>query len=216
MHGTAKKAFLMGWNKPDWARSIKAVLEEEQAKLRASLYEEERIKHETAAQLRIARETAELDAKSEKLREAQAVRYALSSAIGALAVSGQLAQAKAHLALRAGEQIVQEASQGKMTWPIAMQLLGKLQHIDSQATNQLKTSMEVLRLHLGEPEKFLAVTGHSTEALTTVDGRRASEALGGEENLRQALHDLADDKITPLVERLIEFQIETANQKGNS
>ena len=209
---TARRAFEEGWQRPDWARPIKQILEEEQAKLRAALYEEERLKHYQAVDLRLAREKAELDAREEKLREAQAVRAAVTAALGALAVSGHLSQAKIKLASRASELIVHEAELGKMTWNAAIALLQKLQKLDTDAANQLKVSMDILRLHLGPTSQFTSVTGAVSTALPELEGKTAADLLGGEEAFRQAVRDFADNKITPDVEKLIEYQTEVANR----
>jgi hypothetical protein len=202
---TARKGWREGWTNPPWAtRPIRQILQDEQARVRAQLYEVEKERQETAGKLREERAKAELDAREERSREAQAVRAAMSASMSALAVSGQVSRARLTVAQRAADSIVQAAGQGQLTWQLAVGLLTKLQWLDERAVATLKTSMEILRLHTGEPSEFMKASAYD---VAKVDGKQAAEVLGGESVLKQAIIDLANDKITPDVERLIEYQL---------
>lgn len=200
----------MGWDRPEWAkRSIESLFLEAETAVRAKLQEEEEAKQRNAARIRTERERAAIDAIEERSREAQAVRAAMSSAMGALATSGQLAGARLGLSKAAAEQIIQAASSGQVTWEKAISLLVKISKLDSQAVHQLRIAQEILRLHLGEPSAHITVAAEIRQ-LDEIDGPSAAQALGGEANLKQACLDLADGTVTPLVERLMEHQLQRA------
>lgn len=215
---TAKKGWLEGWAAPPWAATpISVILEREKAETRARIYNEEQaaltakdnaeaIAAEKAALLRNDNQRAAIDAKAERLREAQAVRSAMSAALSGLAVSATVSRSRITLAQKAAEGIVDAASSGSITWKDAIPLLAKLQWLDQQAVGTMKAAMDALRMHTGDPKEFIASSGAPADQ---VDGPLAASALGGEDNLRQAILDLANNQSTPLAERLIEYQLES-------
>ena len=202
---TAKRAWEEGWEIPVWARPIKTVLEEEQIAARAALRaSEEKREAERAADSAVRRkerDLARLDSIEERAREAQSVRAAMSNAMSLLAVSGALSKSSIALAQRAAQDIVADAQGGRISWDRAIATLKSLAWLSVQASSVARSAMEMLRLHLGEPEQIVAVTGGSAFAPVEL----AIDALG-EEQLRQAILDLANGQMTEVAARLVDFQ----------
>lgn len=215
---SARRGWRGHWTSPPWARCFQTVIEEDQAAARAKLAREEAARAAVAPEIREVRKVAEFDAVAEKVREAEACRASMSAAIAGLAVTGTMSKARVALARRVSEELLAATIKGDVSWERALGILSKLQWLDAQAGSQLKNAMEVLRLHIGEPDKFIRVSGEAAARATDVDGAGAVEALGGEANLRQAVIDLAEGRMTPLVERLIEYQLQqtAARAAGNA
>jgi precorrin-4 methylase len=188
------------------------LIHEEQAELRARLAIEEQKKVAEMPRAREAKAIAAIDAGQEKLREAEGIRAAISASITALAASAQLAPAKLTLSKKAAEAIVTHASSGKMEWQEAIGHLTKLASLDAQAVKLLRESQAMLTRHVGDPDEHIIPTGYDSAPVTRVDGVSASRAMGGPENLRQAIKDLAEGNMTELAMRLVGFQSENGNQ----
>ena len=62
--------------------------------------------------------------------------------------------------------------------------------------------MEMIRLHLGEPEQIIGIAGVGPFEL---DGERAAEVLGAD-IFKQAVLDLAEDRMSDAAMRLIDYQ----------
>lgn len=209
---TAKLGWERGWDRPPWARCIRKVLEEDAIAARKVLEEREAEKAADSAVRRKERDLARLDAIEERAREAQAVRAAMSNAMGLLAVTGALAKASVALAQGAARDIVADAQGEKIPWEQAVDTLKRLSWLSYRASGVTRSSMEMLRLHLGEPEQVIAIVGEGPR----VDGEMAAETLG-DETLRKAILDLANGEMSEAAAKLVDFQSRVGNpgQRGN-
>lgn len=207
VHRTAKKAYLVGWERPGWARAIRDVIKDEENSARAILYREEAQRAKASAANREEMQVARMDAAQERAREAQAVRASLSNALSLMANLGAFSKASIALSHHAANQILAEIQKPKpaITWREAINFLTKLSLVGERATSQLKETMTALRLHLGVPEQLIGIVDQSGPTIL-VDGQTAVQALG-EEKLRQAVIDLASGNITPDVDRLLAWQV---------
>lgn len=209
-HKTARRAWTKGWERPTWAKPIEQIVENERMGARAILVAEEKVK--TEEQFREARQAREqdlarIDAIEERAREAQAIRSAFSSSMTLFANLGLLSKASIEMSKKASEMILEDVKEGKIAWEKAIQNLYRLGRIGIQASEQLQNAMEMLRLHLGNPQKIVGVQESKVQSFTEIDPEKAANALGPE-RLRQALLDLAQGKMTEDVDRLIAWQVD--------
>lgn len=210
---TALRAWRDGWLRPEWARPIKDVLEQEQMRTRAKMQrlktEEVLEPVERAARLRDDRAKAQLDIIEERAREAQGVRATFNNALMMLGNIGQFQKASVTMCKKAAEQILTDATAGNLTPVQSIKMLNALSLISKRVTEQFELSMEVLRKHLGEPEKLVGIVGELPT--TKVDGDQAINALG-EERLKKAIMDLAQGVDSEEAQQLIEWQVENGHQ----
>jgi len=204
---TAKRAWEQGWPNPPWARPIRDIFADEERSARAILASEQAVAAKESAVVREERRLARIDAAMERSREAEGVRAAMSNALSLLANLGAFSRASVATSKAAAEQLLEEVQEKKVHWSQAVVFLGKLSLIGERATTQLQTTMQAIRLHLGEPEKYVGLSITADQPTTQVDGKTAVQVLG-EDRLRQAVIDLATGKITEDVERLMEWQVE--------
>lgn len=201
---TARRAWRKGWDNPEWARrGIQDLLEDERLSVRDRLVRDEEKQAQAATKLRTQRQRAKLDAIEERAKEAQAVRAAMANAMGLLGMSAQLAQGAAPLIQQAARK---RASEGDMEWKEAVKLTSQLSNIGLRASTIMKTSMEMLRLHTGDPQQIIGVAG--MEQSHQVDAAATAQAMGGEEVLKKAINDLLDGNMTDEAQRLVEVQAE--------
>lgn len=203
-HRTARRAWLEGWDRPGWARPIAAVLKEEQTRIRAKLAEEEAARAKEGAARREVQAQAKVDAIEEHAREAQAVRGAMNTAITVLATAAQLSKAHVALGETVAKGILKEAAEGTLPWEKALVLLKQLTWMSGQATTLVKAAVEILRKHTGDP---LDHGAESAAPSTQVDADRMVAAMGGEDQLKKAIQDLLEGRMTPEAERMVTFQV---------
>lgn len=201
---TARRAWEDGWDRPVWARPIRLLFDQEQINARARM---EKIDAEQGARLRDEKEKARIDAADERAKEAGAVRASLNTSLMLLGNIGQFSKASVEMCKQASANLLDEVSRNVLSYKEALKILSNLALISKRASEQLKTSMEALRKHLGEAEGstlvgFIGSDGPSTR----VDGQGAINRLG-EENLRKAIIDLASGNVdTPEAQALVEYQ----------
>jgi hypothetical protein len=206
---TCQRAYEVGWTAPQWAtRAIKDILRDERLAARAALAETDDELKAKAERLRDERDLAKLDAVAEAAREAQAVRSTIQASLSLLANLALLSGASQDVARAAAKSIRAAANAGTLSQSDAMTFLGQFSRLAHQGSRQLETAMRTLRKHLGAPEEVIGLTtAHGP--VTLVDGRAAIEGLG-EDQLKQAIKDLADGQMTDAVDKLITFQVDRA------
>lgn len=201
---TARRAWLRGWERPDWARPITSVFTQEQIGARARM---EAQKADRAARLRAERDKARFDAEEERAREALAVRGSLNASLMLLGNIGQFSRVSQQLAKKAADDLARDIVEDRISWRDALKVQSQLALVAKRTSEQLEKSMEALRKHIGEPEKILGVA--SSTPTTEVDEGLAHDRLG-EEGLKKAVMDLVMGRVdSPEASALIELQ---ANQ----
>lgn len=209
---TAKRAYFEGWPKPEWAVTpIIEYVEEDQKAARVKLALDDAHTARKGARHRAEKELARLDAIEEHAREAQVVRAALSNTMSGFAVLGVLSKACVPIAEAARDQVIREARAGNLSWKECFTILLKIANLGEKATRQLREAQAAIRLHLGKPERLIGVTDEKPTQSHELDALAAIADLG-EEEVKQACLDLAQDRISPAVERLIEWQV--SNQEA--
>jgi hypothetical protein len=210
---TAKKAWEYGWERPTWARAIKGVFEQEEIGVRSKMrdIDVKLDEAERAARLRDEKEKARLVAVDERLREAQGVKASISTSLMLLGNLGQFQKASIEMCRHASASLLAEVQAGTLEWREALKILDKLALTAKRITEQFQITMELLRKHVGEPEKIVGFIGEMPT--TDVDGAMAINALGGEDKLRQAIMDVAQGVDSPEAEALIEFQVESSGKQ---
>lgn len=203
---TAKRAWDPGWPDPGWATPIRQLFEDEERSARAILASEQALQAKESAQIREERALARFDAARERAREAEGVRAALSNSLSLMANLAAFSRASIELSQKAAGQLLDEVAKGQVPWREAVLFLTKLSLVGERATSQLKETMTAIRLHLGEPEKFVGIVAGSGPT-TDVDGRSAVQVLG-EDRVRQAVIDIASGRMTEDAERLMAWQVE--------
>lgn len=199
---TAKRAWKEGWSGPEWAmRPVSEICQERQVELRAILNMAESERAKAASQLRKLRRGAHLDALDEKAREAQAVRVSMSSAIGLLAMTQNLVRKAMPAVERSVDKFI---AQGNLTGPQAVDLVYQIAKITQKSQESLHRSMEMVRLHLGEPSQIIGVVGNVADS--PVDAQSAVQALGSEALFRKAVSDLMDGNMSSEATQLVELQ----------
>lgn len=207
---TARRAWHQGWDRPVWARPIKFLVDQDQVDARARM---EQIDAEQAARLRDEKQMARIDAAKERAREAQAVRGSLNTSLMLLGNIGQFSRASVEMCKVAAQDLMVAVNTKQVSYREALKILSNLALVSKRASEQLTTSMEALRKHLGEPEKVLGFVGADAPS-TYVDGEGAINRLG-EENLRKAILDLASGEVdSPEAQALIEYQVDQATSSG--
>lgn len=162
-HRCAKRAWLEGWPGYDWARPIQHVLEEERVVARATLEEQQRLieaqknvaaQHalslaSIASQVEEEREKAKLDSARSHANEAQMCRIAQANSLQLMAFTTKLMSG----ALVVGEKVKQILLKTDETASIktAMGVLKDISFIARQAIEVGKVTMELERIHLGQP-----------------------------------------------------------------
>jgi hypothetical protein len=207
---TAKRAWETGWPRPQWAVPIKPFVESElekrQLDVRARLATSEvnvlRAKEETRKV--VDRELAKIDAIEEQSREAKFVRAAFSAAINSQAIAAVLGQAAVPIVQRATRDLVADVNAGRVSWSRALQIAKDVVALAKEAGTIGLNAQVALRRHLGEPEKIIAQVDGSG-----IDGR-VIDVLGSEDEVRSAIYDLAEGRMSDRVLRLIEFKAGTA------
>ncbi len=206
---TARRAYLEGWERPAWARSIRDVLAQEGIGARARVAEESN-RAELAARLRDEKERARIDVAEERGREAQGVRASLNTSLMLLGNIGIFSKASIEMSKQAARDLLTAVEKKEVKWHEALKILSQLTLIAKRATEQLETAMGNLRRHLGEPERLLGIEVNTPP--TYVDGQRAVDRMG-EERLRKAILDLASGEVdTPEATALVEMQVEQATR----
>lgn len=210
---TAKRAWLTGWDRPPWARAIRDVFEQEKVSARARTHklahEAALEKAEKAARLRDEKERARIDAIEEKAREALGVRGSMNSALMMLGNFGRFQRASHEMCEKAAAGLLADVQANRLPWQDALRVLDRLALTGKRISEMFLQSMEILRKHLGEPEKLLGVVGTPD---TRVDGSAALNAMGGVDALKKAIMDVAQGVDSPEAERLIEWQVEVSSQ----
>jgi hypothetical protein len=210
-HRTAKRAWEIGWERPDWARPISEEIKTDQVAARAKLKaeqakaEEQVARAKEGAELREKNKLARLDAAEERSREAQAVRASLSTSLTMLANLGSLSKASVAMSQQAAKDILVAVQQQQIPWRVALEVLSKIVLMSERVSNQLKQTMESLRLHTGDPQQILGFVD-AAPASTDVDGEKALEVFG-EERLSRAIIDLASGNMSEDATTLLEWQV---------
>lgn len=203
---TTKRAWHVGWPEPDYARRpIKDILfEEANAKRAVARAQAEATGAEISAQRLKEKELARLDAAAERSREAVAIRGMLSANISQLAVLGTLSGIGVPLAQRIKEDVLAALTAKSVTVKDAMSFLRQLQSLTLDTGTSLKATMEMIRLHLGEPQQILGV---ARDPSWKADAMLAVQHLGSD-LVRQAVVDIFDGKATEHAEALVRWQAE--------
>lgn len=203
---TAKRAWERGWPRPRWAEPIKPWVENEiekrQLDLRARLAQTEVNVLQARQETRevVDRELAKIDALEEQSREAKFVRAAFSAAINSQAIAAILGQAAVPVVQKAAKDLAEDMKNNKIPWSRGLQIAKQVIGLAREAGEIGLNAQLALRRHLGEPEKIVA-----TVDATPMDGR-VIDVLGSEDEVRAAVYDLAEGRMTDRVLRLIEFR----------
>lgn len=205
---TARRAWFDGWPAPEWATTpIKDLVMDKHVAARAvAEREREALQAQQQAKTIRERELARLDAAAERAREAQAIRASLSSAISSLAIVGSLSKIGVPLANRVVELVHRRMVEPDFGHKEGLAVLTRMSELASNSGRHLRDAMELLRLHLGEPQKILGVVGDPVAQATTAE---AVDALGAD-TVRKAILDLFDGNVTAEAERLLSWQAEKA------
>lgn len=208
---TAIRAWKEGWDFPAWASTpIKQVVLQKQIEARALLQDADRERKlaKEAAKRRKGRKLAGLDAAEEKAREATAVRAAMTNAMGLLGITAELSKNALPAIQRAVHRL---SATEQVSWKQAVKLTSDLSWIANRTHATLKMSMEMLRMHLGEPDKILSVVGETGQQ-AKIEAEATIAAMGSEGRFRKGVQDLLDGNMTEEALQLIEIQ--GASQDG--
>lgn len=198
---TVKRAWQLGWSEPEWARPITNVFDDEAISARAEI---ERRRAEKAARLRGKKEQARLDAEEERIKEGQAVRGSLNTSLMLFSNIGLFSRVSIEMCKRAADDLEKDVAAGNVTWREALKVQSQLSLTSKRISEQLLSSMDALRKHLGEPEKLLGVVSNSPSS--EVDAGLAVARLG-EDGLRKAILDLVEGRPdSPEATALVEIQ----------
>ena len=204
----ARRAWFRGWPSPEWATTpIKDMVTDRHIAARAiAEREREALQAQQQARAIRERELARIDAAAERAREAQAIRASLSSAISSLAIVGSLSKIGVPLANRVVELVHRRMADPDFGHKEGLAVLARMSELASNSGKHLRDAMELLRLHLGEPQQILGVVGDPVAHAST------EEAIGalGADTVRKAIVDLFDGNVTAEAERLIAWQAERA------
>lgn len=201
----ARAAWLRGFTRPLWAqRPISEIIEEERIERRAEVRARELAHALAADERRKLRAEAVLDAEEERLREAQAVRAAMSSGISILAAAGALSNAMLPVIARSAQAI----SASSMSASEAMKAIRSLAYVGAAAGGIVRNAMELTRIHLGDPLGIVGAppppgpgVGARPAAGPTLDADLVLESFGGDVARFQAAAmalaqgDLTDDAL---------------------
>lgn len=205
-YNTAHRAWHEGWPNPEWAREpIKNILVEEMRGVRAVANEQaEAVQAQAGAQRIKEREQARLDVLTERSREAHAIRATLSAAITNLATVGTLSKMSVPVAEYTQRKVMESISTGVLKTGEGLSILSKLSALAREAGSNLASSMQMIRLHLGEPNQIIGSVGDPAHKANAV---LAYEQLGPE-LVRKAVIDILDGRVSEEADQLLRWQVE--------
>lgn len=181
---TARRAWLTGWG-PD-RPAMRDVIEKERVLARAELARES-----LAERARMAPALAADDAAHARAQEAQLVRLARGNAIALLGVSAQSLRGALKLSERLREEVESPpAGTPPMSATRAARLLGLVAQTMHRAAVVGKLSMEMERIHLGEPTQVIGI--QAVPASVSIDDAR-EELAAAERALALAAEEKGQD-----------------------
>jgi hypothetical protein len=157
---TAKRLYFLGGGKrhPDW-EPIHALFTREKVKARALV-----LRQQEADKVTKEKEKAQAEEHAAKVRaeEGQMTALARTAALGGLVVSSELAHSAKELVKLARKQLSHEAKRALddpevLTPNQIIGLLERIATLQGKITASAKTSMEMERLYLGEPQQIVSL-----------------------------------------------------------
>lgn len=165
---TTKRAYEKGWPKKGM-KPIQTVLLEDQAEARAKATAD-------AAARQALKEKENADARQaavdSKMQEGQMVKIARTSSLQALAMGGQLMQAGRKLVATIAPQIDAEVAKNiadQLPVAVKLNLLARAAQITESIVRLSMQTMQMERLHLGEPTDIIRHLDKASEEPMTVE-----------------------------------------------